>query len=56
LPALTHGEGVLESAFERYQPVDGRVPDRPRTDHNPLNRDEYLLSVVRRTSGRREGM
>ncbi|MET9273247.1 translation factor GTPase family protein [Kribbella sp. NPDC003557] len=48
LPALTRGEGVLESAFERYQPVTGRIPDRPRTDHDPLNRREYLLHVQRR--------
>jgi len=48
LPALTRGEGVLESAFDRYQPVEGTTPTRPRTDHNPLNRKEYLLHVVRR--------
>jgi ribosomal protection tetracycline resistance protein len=48
LPALTGGEGVLESAFERYQAVRGTPPARPRTDHNPLNRKEYLLHVVRR--------
>ncbi|MEU7856124.1 translation factor GTPase family protein [Nonomuraea sp. NPDC049141] len=48
LPALTRGEGVLESAFDRYQPVSGAVPVRPRTDHNPLDRKEYLLHVMRR--------
>ncbi|WP_433157105.1 GTP-binding protein [Kribbella sp. CA-247076] len=48
LPALTRGEGVLESAFERYQPVTGPVPERPRTDHDPLHRREYLLHVQRR--------
>jgi ribosomal protection tetracycline resistance protein len=48
LPALTRGEGVLESAFDRYQPVRGAVPTRPRSDHNPLNRREYLLHVLRR--------
>ncbi|GAA3115975.1 ribosomal protection tetracycline resistance protein [Kribbella aluminosa] len=48
LPALTRGEGVLESAFERYQAVTGHVPERPRTDHDPLNRQEYLLHVQRR--------
>ncbi|WP_329372015.1 TetM/TetW/TetO/TetS family tetracycline resistance ribosomal protection protein [Streptomyces sp. NBC_00669] len=51
LPTLTRGEGVLESAFHHYQPVTGRVPERPRTDHNPLNRKEYLLQVQRRLSG-----
>ena len=45
LPGLTRGEGVLESAFERYQPVRGAIPTRPRTDHDPLNRKEYLLRV-----------
>ncbi len=48
LPGLTRGEGVLESAFDRYQQVRGAVPGRLRTDHNPLNRKEYLLHVVRR--------
>jgi ribosomal protection tetracycline resistance protein len=48
LPALTHGEGVLECAFDHYQPVIGTTPARPRTDHNPLDRKEYLLHVLRR--------
>jgi ribosomal protection tetracycline resistance protein len=48
LPALTRGEGVLESAFDRYHPVTGQVPSRSRTDHDPLNRREYLLHVLRR--------
>ena len=48
LPALTRGEGVLECAFDHYQPVRGTIPTRPRSDHNPLNRKEYLLHVVRR--------
>ena len=47
LPALTRGEGVLESAFDRYQAVNGRVPTRPRSDNNPLNREEYLRRVRR---------
>jgi translation elongation factor EF-G len=34
LPALTRGEGVLESAFDHYE--------RARTDANPLDRKEYL--------------
>ncbi len=48
LPALSRGEGLLECAFDSYQPVRGTVPSRPRTDHNPLNRKEYLLHVLRR--------
>jgi ribosomal protection tetracycline resistance protein len=48
LPALTRGEGVLECAFDRYRPVVGTVPRRPRSGLNPLNRREYLLQVARR--------
>ena len=50
LPSLTRGEGMLECAFEvdRYQRVGGEIPTRPRTDHNPLDRKEYLLHVMRR--------
>ncbi|MFF3917954.1 GTP-binding protein [Streptomyces sp. NPDC001852] len=49
LPGLTRGEGELETAFDHYAPVArGTVPERPRTDHNPLNRKEYLLNVTRR--------
>jgi ribosomal protection tetracycline resistance protein len=48
LPALTRGEGVLESDFDSYQPVRGEIPTRPRSDHNPLDREEYLLRLARR--------
>ncbi|MBB5789356.1 elongation factor G [Jiangella mangrovi] len=48
LPSLTRGDGVLETRFDRYQPVQGEPPDRPRTDHDPLHRKEYLLRVTRR--------
>jgi ribosomal protection tetracycline resistance protein len=44
----THGEGVLELTFARYQPVTGSPPNRPRSDYNPLNREEYLLHLARR--------
>ncbi|MFF1917944.1 GTP-binding protein [Streptomyces sp. NPDC058239] len=54
LPALTRGEGVLESGFDRYRAVVGTPPDRPRTDRNPLNRKEYLLHTVRRIAGRED--
>jgi ribosomal protection tetracycline resistance protein len=47
VPPLTGGEGVLESAFDHYEPVHGPVPERPRTDDNPLNREEYLYRVTR---------
>ncbi|MGW2719308.1 GTP-binding protein [Streptomyces sp. NPDC001492] len=52
LPGLTRGEGEWESAFDHYAPITyGTVPERPRTDHNPLNRREYLLNVMRRVAG-----
>jgi ribosomal protection tetracycline resistance protein len=48
LPALTRGEGVLESAFERYAPVRGPVPSRPRSEPDALDRREYVLQLTRR--------
>ena len=48
LPRLSRGEGVLECTFDRYEAVRGPTPTRPRWDHNPLNREEYLLHVARR--------
>lgn len=45
VPHLTRGEGVLESAFDSHRPVRKTPPRRPRTDHNPLDRDEYLANV-----------
>lgn len=50
VPGLSRGEGVLESAFDRYEPVRGTSPNRPRTDHDPLHRKEYLLKVQRRVT------
>ena len=48
LRALTRGEGVVEFAFDRYEPVRGAPPIRRRSDRNPLDRKEYLLHVSRR--------
>jgi ribosomal protection tetracycline resistance protein len=48
LPGLTRGEGVIESAFDRYREVHGPPPNRGRTDRNPLDRPAYLRSVARR--------
>ncbi|MEU6008992.1 translation factor GTPase family protein [Streptomyces sp. NPDC047453] len=49
LPGLTRGEGDLESAFDHYAPVTGdTVPERPRTDHNPLDRKQYFLNLTQR--------
>jgi ribosomal protection tetracycline resistance protein len=45
LAAPTRGEGLLDSAFARYEPVRGTIPTRPRTDRNPLDREEYLLHL-----------
>jgi len=50
LPALTGGEGVLDSDFDGYQPVGGAAPCRPRTTANPLNRQEYMMHLARRAS------
>jgi ribosomal protection tetracycline resistance protein len=50
LPTLTRGEGVVECAFDRYEPVSGTIPTRSRSDGNPLNRDEYLRRVARNAS------
>jgi ribosomal protection tetracycline resistance protein len=47
LPGLTSGQGVLDCAFDHYERVRGPVPSRSRTDHNPLDRKEYLLRVTR---------
>ncbi len=52
LPGLTRGERELETVFDHYAAVlRGPVPERPRTDHNPLSRKEYLLNVAGRVTG-----
>ncbi|ONF64668.1 elongation factor G [Amycolatopsis keratiniphila] len=48
LPSATRGEGTMETTFDGYRPVRGAAPSRSRTDHNPLERKEYLLRVLRR--------
>ncbi len=55
VPPLTRGEGVMESSFDRYEPVRGPAPARPRTDDNPLSREEYLRRVTRRGAGQQSG-
>jgi ribosomal protection tetracycline resistance protein len=47
LRALTRGEGIAECVFGSYEPVGHPVPSRPRSDHDPLNRAEYLRHVTR---------
>jgi ribosomal protection tetracycline resistance protein len=48
LPALTRGEGVLATTFDRFRPIRGAAPSRPRTDRDPRNRERYLQRVLRR--------
>ena len=48
LPDLTAAKACSSSAFGGYRPVAGAPPSRPRTDHNPLDRADYL----RRLKGR----
>ena len=48
LAGLTRGEGVLESEFGYHRPAAEPVPTRPRTDHDPLHRDAYLLRLKTR--------
>ena len=47
-PVVPDRNVVLETAFDHYEPVRGPAPERPRTDDNPLSREEYLRRVVRR--------
>jgi ribosomal protection tetracycline resistance protein len=47
LPAITAGEGVLESTFDGYRPAIGDPPTRARSTADPRNRKEYLLSLTR---------
>jgi ribosomal protection tetracycline resistance protein len=53
LPRLTGGEGVLDSSFAGYQPVNCEPPRRRRTTPNPLELDEYMLSLAGRAGPRR---
>lgn len=45
LPALTRGEGLLESGLGHYAPVRGQPPTRARTMISPLRLKEYVTSV-----------
>ncbi len=52
LPGLSHGEGLVESNFVRFEPV--RDPDPPRRDRHrpdPLERRNYLLATAGRAPG-----
>ena len=45
LPALTGGEGIVETSFAGYQPARRAAPIRRRTTPNPLNRKEYIQTA-----------
>jgi len=45
LPSFTEGEGVFIAQAAGFLKIEGKYPIRKRTDHNPLNRKEYLLHV-----------
>ncbi|WP_371791391.1 TetM/TetW/TetO/TetS family tetracycline resistance ribosomal protection protein [Streptomyces sp. NBC_01471] len=49
LPGLTRGEGAMWSRPGQDRPVRGPAPTRPRTDGNPLNREEYLRFLADRS-------
>ena len=48
LPGFSRGEGDFDHWHTGWQPVTGEIPERSRTDMNPLDRTEYLS----RMSGR----
>ncbi|KPV55603.1 hypothetical protein QJ48_32355 [Paenibacillus sp. A3] len=47
LHAFTQGEGFMLVEPAGFVRMQGDVPIRARTDYNPLNRNEYLLHVLR---------
>jgi ribosomal protection tetracycline resistance protein len=48
LPALSMGEGILETRFGGYQPIGSDPPHRPRSTPSPLDRDAWLASLAKR--------
>jgi ribosomal protection tetracycline resistance protein len=51
LSGLTGGEGVVETRFGGYRPVNGSPPTRRRTTANPLHRDAYMMQLARHAIG-----
>lgn len=47
LPSFTEGEGVFLAQEAGFRKKEGTFPTRKRTDHNPLNRKEYLMYILR---------
>jgi ribosomal protection tetracycline resistance protein len=52
VPGLSHGEGLVESSFIRFEPVrDTVAPRRDRHRPDPLERRNYLLATAGRAPG-----
>jgi ribosomal protection tetracycline resistance protein len=49
LPGLSMGEGILDSRPDGYQPIGDSPPDRPRTHPSPLDREQWLASLAKRS-------
>ena len=47
LHSFTEGEGVFIARSCGYSKIDSKFPSRKRVDYNPLNRNDYLLHVLR---------
>lgn len=47
LHSFTEGEGILMTKPSGYKKMTNDYPTRKRVDHNPLNRKEYLMHVMR---------
>ncbi len=48
LPALSMGEGILETRPGGYQPIGDNPPRRERSAPSPLDRDAWLASLAKR--------
>ena len=47
LPAMTSGEGLMDSSFSGYRPCKGSAPRRQRMTISPLDRPSYLAQLGR---------
>ena len=48
LPDLTQGKSIFTTKPAGYQKSVGTTPTNPRTDNNPLNKNEYLRRTLKR--------
>ncbi|MGW6603860.1 hypothetical protein [Streptomyces sp. NPDC055036] len=46
-PTGDTASATAKASFDHYEAVRDTIPARPGTDHDPLNRKQYLLHVVR---------